>query len=300
MSFTLPPAPATGTRLTESIGAGSPRPPRLTRRVAGPASLAVLALAGGALRGSAAPAAAAATLEGTPWLAVSCVDPAGWFRPLPPGIEITATFQAGQVAGLAGCNQYTAGYQLAQGVAGIVRIGPAAATQRFCADPPGVMEQEAAYLRTLERVGRFHLVGERLVLQALDWSPLVLYVPQPQSSLEGTEWVALDYNNGRGAVVSILLGTEITARFAEGLLSGSAGCNRYNAGYTLGPAAGALSISPAAATRIFCAEPVGVMEQEMEYLAALETAARYRIEGAQLILEQSDGARVATYDARAT
>jgi heat shock protein HslJ len=138
----------------------------------------VLALAGGALRGPAAPAAAAATLEGTPWLAVSCVDPAGWLRPLPPGIEITAAFQAGQVAGLAGCNQ-------------------------------------------------------------------------------------------------------------------------YNAGYTLGPDAGAISISPAASTRIFCAEPEGVMEQEMEYLAALETAARYRIEGAQLILEQSDGARVATFDARA-
>jgi heat shock protein HslJ len=160
------------------------------------------------------------------------------------------------------------------------------------------MEQEGAYLRALERVGRFHLVGERLVLQAADWSPLALYVPQPQSSLEGTEWVALNYNNGRGAVVSILAGSEITARFAEGLLSGSAGCNQYNAGYTLGPAAGALSITPAASTRVFCAEPAGVMDQEAAYLATLPAAARYRIEGAQLILERGDGARVATYSAR--
>jgi heat shock protein HslJ len=298
MSSTLPPTPTTSTRPTESIGAGRGRPARLTRRAAGPASLALLALAGGALRGPAEPAAAAATLEGTPWLAVSCVDPAGWFRPLPPGVEITATFQAGQVAGSAGCNQYTAGYQLAQDTAGILRIGPAAATQRACVDPPGVMEQEGAYLRALERVGRFHVLGERLVLQAPNWSPLVLYVPRPQSSLEGTEWVAINYNNGRGGVVSILGGTEITATFGEGRVAGSAGCNRYTAGYTLGPDAGAISISPAASTRIFCAEPAGVMEQEMEFLAALETAARYRIEGAQLILEQADGARVATFDAR--
>jgi heat shock protein HslJ len=104
---------------------------------AAPASIAALDLAAGALRGSAAPAAAAAALEGTPWLAVTSVDPAGWFRPVPPGVEITATFQAGRVAGLAGCNQRTAGYQLAQDVAGILRIGPAAATQRFCAEPAG-------------------------------------------------------------------------------------------------------------------------------------------------------------------
>ena len=179
MSSLPPPPPTTGPRPAASIGAGRPRPARLTRRAAPPASIAALALVAGALRGTAAPAAAAATLEGTPWLAVSCVDPAGWFRPVPPGVEITATFQAGQVAGLAGCNQYSAGYQLAQDVAGIVRIGPAAATQRFCADPPGVMEQEGAYLRALERVARFHLVGERLVLQAADWSPLALYVPRP-------------------------------------------------------------------------------------------------------------------------
>ena len=65
-------------------------------------------------------------------------------------------------------------------------------------------------------------------------------------------------------------------------MAGSAGCNQYNAGYTLGPDAGAISISPAASTRMFCSEPAGVMEQEAEFLAALQSAARYRIEGAQL------------------
>jgi heat shock protein HslJ len=103
-------------------------------------------------------------LEGTPWLAVSCVDPAGWFRPLPPGVEITATFRAGQV----GCNQYTAGYQLAQDVAGVVRIGPAAATQRFCAAPPGVMEHEGEYLAALETAARYRIDGAQLILERGD------------------------------------------------------------------------------------------------------------------------------------
>ena len=81
-------------------------------------------------------------------------------------------------------------------------------------------------------------------------------------------------------------------------MAGSAGCNQYNAGYTLGPAAGASASPRRRSTRILCSEPAGVMEQEAQFLAALETAARYRIEGAQLILEQADGARAATFDAR--
>ena len=108
--------------------------------------------------------------------------------------------------------------------------------------------------------------------------------------------MAINYNNGREAVVSILGGTELTATFQESRVAGSAGCNRTTAGYTLGPDAGAISISPAASTRMFCSEPAGVMDEAV--LAALQSDARYRIEGAQLVLEQADGARAATFNAR--
>ena len=64
------------------------------------------------------------------------------------------------------------------------------------------MEQETAYLRALERVGRYAVVNDRLLLRTLEGGALVLYMPQPQQSLEGTEWVAINYNNGRDAVVS--------------------------------------------------------------------------------------------------
>ena len=96
------------------------------RRATAPVVAGGLALVAGALRGGPAPAAAQATLQGTPWMAIFCADASGRLLPVTLGVEITATFQAGQVTGSAGCNQYMAGYQLAQDTAGIMRISPAA------------------------------------------------------------------------------------------------------------------------------------------------------------------------------
>ena len=92
-----------------------------------------------------------------------------------------------------------------------------------------------------------------------------------------------------------LAGTRITARFADGSVAGAAGCNSYNAAYTLTGGPDTLRIGPVAATRMACAEPPGVMEQEAAYLAALPTAQSYRFEGPDLVLEPADGARVARY-----
>jgi hypothetical protein len=94
-------------------------------------------------------------------------------------------------------------------------------------------------------------------------------------------------------VVSLLAGTEITARFEGGRLSGTGGCNRYFAGYTL--RGEAIEIDPPASSMMACPEPPGVMEQESAYLAALPTARTYRVEGDRLLLETAGGARVASF-----
>jgi hypothetical protein len=80
-------------------------------------------------------------------------------------------------------------------------------------------------------------------------------------------------------------------------LTGSAGCNRYTAAYEID--GDSISIGPAASTRMFCAEPEGVMEQETAYLAALELAASYAIQGDTLELWSAEGARLASYVAKA-
>ncbi len=118
----------------------------------------------------------------------------------------------------------------------------------------------------------------------------------PQSSeLAGTSWVVIGHNNGRGGVVSSIINTEITASFgADGTVSGSAGCNRYNAGYQVDGTG--ISIGLPIATRRFCAEPEGVMAQEQEYLAALGTAATYRMTGDRMEMRTAEGSIVATFE----
>jgi heat shock protein HslJ len=44
-------------------------------------------------------------------------------------------------------------------------IGPVAGTRAACAEPPGVMEQEAAYFAALPTASRYRMDGERLILE---------------------------------------------------------------------------------------------------------------------------------------
>jgi heat shock protein HslJ len=235
---------------------------------------------------------AAATLEGTPWRLVSYAGPDGRLAPVLPTTELTATFREGRVTGETGCNSFIAAYQVS---GDSLRISQAVSTRRACLDPAAA-RQEDAYLQALGRVARFSLSGGELTLRDASGAALLVYAPQPQAPLQGTEWLAEGYNNGRGGVVSVIAGTEITARFIGGRLSGSAGCNTYTGAFTV--AGEALTISPLAATRRACISPLGVMEQEAAYLAALPTATRYRVDGRRLTLARDDGARVADFVAR--
>ncbi|MCZ7589672.1 MAG: META domain-containing protein [Gaiella sp.] len=49
---------------------------------------------------------------------------------------------------------------------------------------------------------------------------------------------------------------------------------------------------------MLCDQPAGVMDQEAGYLAALETAATYRVEGSKLELRTADGAIAAQFQRR--
>ncbi len=119
----------------------------------------------------------------------------------------------------------------------------------------------------------------------------------PQSSaLAGTSWVVIAHNNGRGGVVSSIISTEMTATFgADGTVSGSAGCNRYSAGYQVD--GNGISIGLPITTRRFCADPEGTMEQEQEYLTTLGTAATYRVTGDKMEMRTAEGSIVATFEA---
>jgi heat shock protein HslJ len=88
----------------------------------------------------------------------------------------------------------------------------------------------------------------------------------------------------------VLEGTTLTATFGQGgSLNGSAGCNSYSTRYVVN--GNQLSIDPASATGMLCEQPEGIMEQESAFLAALDSAASFSIEGGELyILDGSGGA----------
>ena len=101
--------------------------------------------------------------------------------------------------------------------------------------------------------------------------------------LENTPWVLESYGE-QGSPKAVIEGSEITALFDsdEGKVKGSAGCNSYFAGYEV--SGNQLSVSDAGSTMMECE---GIMEQEYQYLALLQGAQTFQIEGSQLKINSS-------------
>ncbi len=80
--------------------------------------------------------------------------------PIPPAVNITATFIEGRISGFAGCNNYRA--RVEDRGAGALSIGPIAATRKMCPQP--ITAAEDTFLRQLESVSRFQFSFGQLVL----------------------------------------------------------------------------------------------------------------------------------------
>ncbi len=200
----------------------------------------------------------------------------------------TLVFEDDQVAGNASCNQYFGPYVID---GSSITVGPMGSTQMFCADPPGAMEQEAAYLAALEAVDTWSMDGETLTLSSGD-EPLLVFAAISQD-LAGTSWDLLAYNNGTGGFQSTVIDVSVTAMFAEdGTLTGSAGCNSYNG--TWEAEDGSIEIGPVAATLMACAD-MEVQNQETRYLALLGETGTYRIDAGMLEMFDAEGTRILQY-----
>jgi len=115
------------------------------------------------------------------------------------------------------------------------------------------------------------------------------------SSLEGRIWTLTNFiAESDGDVRLPITGTTITARFEDGQISGTAGCNQYSGSYT---AADTMVLNEMSWTEMFCMEPEGVMPQETQYLEILRDVTTYTIEENQLTLSTEDG-RALMYHAK--
>ncbi len=259
---------------------------RAGRRGPGLVALAaLLALVVGACTTGATPEPSASLpLEGTAWQLASYVGPEGTEVPVPKGVAATATFEGGTVSGNGGCNQYTGSYTV-DGDA--LTIGPVASTRMACAGPGGTLED--LYFVALGQVASYTIDDVTLLLENADGDAILTFEQAEETALTGTEWVATGVNNGKGGVVSVLTGTELTAVFGEdGTVAGNGGCNEYSGSYTVDGES--IDIGPLASTMKLCNEPAGVDDQESQFFAALDAATTYQVSGDVLELRDDSGA----------
>ncbi len=230
----------------------------------------------------------APTLDGATWRLASLrgVD-AGALRGAAQ--PVTATFKAGRVTGFSGCNRFFGGYTVERDR---VTIGPLAGSMMACDEP--AMALERAFQSALAGTFAYAIAGGRLTLRN-DAEPVLVFEALPAPTLEGVTWKITGFNNGRQAVVSTRSGTTLTMAFARGTVTGSAGCNRFHATYTAD--ANGIKIGPVAATRRLCPAE-GVMQQEREFLAALQATTAWAVEGGQLDMHRGDGERSMTATAQ--
>jgi heat shock protein HslJ len=235
------------------------------------------------------------TLTGTLWKVTNYNNGKQAVVGLVTGTDISLRFGAdGQVSGNSGCNTYSGGFESSGDK---LKVGPLASTRLFCDKPAGVMEQEQQYLAALQNAATYEIIDDRLTIRDASGAMQVIATASTSASLPGTSWEVVNYNNGKQAVVSVLADSEISLNFsADGQVSGKSGCNAYSGGYeTTGDQ---LKIGPLAATQMACDKPAGVMEQEQQYLAALQNAATFEIAGDTLTIRDANGAMQVVAKAR--
>lgn len=107
---------------------------------------------------------------------------------------------------------------------------------------------------------------------------------QQADALAGTTWIVSGIRQD-DTIAAIELNQEMTAQFSEGRLVGSAGCNTYNAEYSI--LGESLELGPAIATRMAC--PDEITQWERLFLQALGTVTRFSFDGTELALVAEDG-----------
>ena len=120
-------------------------------------------------------------LENKTWLLQSYGE-TGNLRAVIHGTEITVTFDSGkgQVYGSAGANTYSGSYKVSGDKLSIRQL---AWTEMYRLDPPGVMEQEAEYLRIFKTGESFQV--NNTTLQINSGKQVLIYIEKTTGTLRG-------------------------------------------------------------------------------------------------------------------
>lgn len=116
------------------------------------------------------------SLAETAWRATGIDNGKGGIASLVADSSVTMSLAAdGKVSGTAGCNHYSAGYQVE---GSDVKFTPAAATRKIC-PAPGIMEQEQAFLKALDRVATYRVEADRLEMRTAEGALALILEREP-------------------------------------------------------------------------------------------------------------------------
>lgn len=232
-----------------------------------------------------------ASLDGSEWVFVSGLGPDGEIVPAGPR-PITLHFDGDVIRGHGGCNDYGAGFTLAED--GALDIGPVESTAEGCGDP--VDSIEVAFTSALSAADRLQVEGHELTLTGpgLELNFRTAGGGDEVASLDGTSW-QLVQGAGPDGDIPILAGWPITLQFDGDTLGGTAACNGYGGTFTIGdpvdPAGNQITIGELAQTEMACdGDGIGdVMGSEAAFMDAMREVDEILVEGASLVLRGPAG-----------
>jgi heat shock protein HslJ len=228
---------------------------------------------------------AAPSLDGTQWV-LTAMEPAVAGT---DSVAVSANFvDGGVLSGHSGCNTYRTTFEQ-DGVQ--LTIGQDIATTKI-ACPPGPSRVEQEYLRRLVKVESLTASGSTLTLRDASEAPILEFRTAPTTEDLAGDWDATSFYTGT-ALSSPIVGTELTATFADDKVSGSGGCNTFSGSATTDGSD--ISIGPLASTMMACTDEAK-STQEQQYLQALELANTFEVVGDRLSLFREDGGYAAVFE----
>jgi heat shock protein HslJ len=114
----------------------------------------------------------------------------------------------------------------------------------------------------------------------------------PPDHLHDTAWLVTAYENGKGELVDVLGGTEITANFSQekidgGTVYGFTGCNDYHGDYSVSAEDNVWpGIDLVLTTQNTCTDEI--MEQEQDFITALAFSRNWQIDGLEMIFTKTE------------
>jgi len=200
--------------------------------------------------------------------------------------DVSVTMRLGEddeLSGSGGCNRFIGTWETDDNSE--ITLTASGTTMMACEE--AIATQEQAFLDALAAAVRFDLGDDELELYNAEGREVAEFDKLRPAALTRTQWEVKALNNGQQAVVPVLEGTTLMALFEteDDRLSGQSGCNTFTT--TFSRDGDEITIETPALTLMACDQPV--MDQEAQFIQALEQAHTYELSHETLYLRAEDG-----------